>query len=362
GPEADVLPEMNGKVDTLRIWKGRSILYPFILFKKISRIRPHIVHVQFGPHGNVYGGMFGEPMVFLLLLLKAIGIKTTMTLHSTWMTKQVVDRISTYKGIGRFAFLASAVFRIYMKFLGAGTTKIQLSTVKKNSDLRKQFLSEYKYNERNVDEIPFPCGEVHTRIEPLEAKKELGILANRIILLFGYIRRGKGFEIAQRAMKYVKEAMPNALLLIAGKPLDEDGYEYLMELQEQREEMNLKEAIRYDTEFIPLDKVPHYIGASDILLIPYTESVGASAPIHNLAGYGIAVVASDIGYHMKESLGGSLTLFRSGDYEDLANKLILLLQNDNLRKKRGSEHLAYAKIETWELAAKRTLAHYSSLE
>ena len=361
GPKADDLPNNNGRVETLQIWKSTSVLYPFVLFKRISRLRPHIVHVQFGPHGNVYGGMFGEPMLCLLFLLRSIGIKTTITLHSTWMTNQVKERFSTYRKLRPFAFLAGAVFRIYMKLLGWSTNKIQLSTVKKNSELRKQFLSEYNYSQQHVDEIPFPCREIQPSIEGKQAKRELGLDTKPVILMFGYIRRGKGFEIAQKAMKYVKEVIPDALLLIAGKPLDEDGYNYLMELQEQRDEMDLKDAIRYDTEFIPSDKVPHYIGASEILLIPYTESVGVSAPIHNLADYGVAVVASDVGHHMKESLEGSLTLFRSGNDEDLANKLILLLQDDDLRKRLGSKHSAYAKSETWELAAKRTLAHYHSI-
>jgi glycosyltransferase involved in cell wall biosynthesis len=108
-------------------------------------------------------------------------------------------------------------------------------------------------------------------------------------------------------------------------------------------------------------KVPVYFSAADIIVVPYTESVGASGPIHNYAGYGVPVISSDVGYHMKETLGGSITLFESGNADDLSEKIIMLLMNNLQRERLVKEQLEYAERETWALAAKRTLHHYWSI-
>ncbi|MHA1928783.1 MAG: glycosyltransferase [Candidatus Thorarchaeota archaeon] len=360
GPEAYNLPDQGGLVKTLPIWKGRSLLYPFKLLKAIAKERPHIVHVQFGPHGAVYGGFFGEPMIALLIMLKMIGIKTTITNHSTWMPHQVVERVASYRIVGKLSFLAAPAFRLFMKLLRWGLTKIQLSTVCIDSELKRRFIQEYGYSSEIVDEIPFPCRQVKKGLIP-NASEQIGITDKKIILIFGYIRRGKGYEIAIPAMTRVKAEYPNALLLIAGQPLDNDGREYLKELVLRTEEQGLADVVRFDSKYIPDDKVHLYFSAADIILVPYTESIGASAPVHNNADYARPIVASDVGYHMKESIGGMLTLFRNRDSKGLSEKILTLLKDDQLCSDICKGIKTYANKETWDLAAKRTARHYRSL-
>ena len=56
----------NSKIDVRRIWNRRSIFYPFTIFKEIIKIKPDIVHTQFGPYGLEFGGFIGD--YFLILL------------------------------------------------------------------------------------------------------------------------------------------------------------------------------------------------------------------------------------------------------------------------------------------------------
>jgi glycosyltransferase involved in cell wall biosynthesis len=358
GAEAYSLPSQGGLVETLGIWNGRSLTYPFSLFRRVKKMRPHLVHVQFGPHGAVYGGMFGEVMIVLLLLLRFAGIKTTITLHSTWMTDQVVKRIRQYRIVNRFSILGPPLFKIYMRLLSWGTDVIQLSTVKVSSALRDRFLQEYQINPNKVVETPHPCRKVDTTMSLHDASETLGLVNRKAILVFGFIRPGKGLEIALNAMSIVKESVPSALLLIAGRPMDEDGKKYLLQLKEQSRNLNLQDNVRFDSKFISDEKLPAYFGASVVVLVPYTESVGASGPIHNYAGYGVPILASDAGYHLRESLNHSVVTFRSEDPEDLAEKLIHLLGNEDLRLELGQKIADYSKKETWSIAAKRTIIYY----
>ncbi|MHA1936207.1 MAG: glycosyltransferase, partial [Candidatus Thorarchaeota archaeon] len=262
GAEAYPLSSQGGTVETLGIWNGRSLAYPLTLFRRIKKIRPNIVHVQFGPHGAIYGGLFGEMMIFLLLLLRFAGIKTTITLHSTWMTDQVVKRIRKYWMVNRFSILGPPLFKLYMRLLSWGTNVIQLSTVKIGSALRDRFLQEYQINPNKVVETPHPCRKVDATLSVHDASEKLGFVNRKAILIFGFIRPGKGLEVALNAMSIVKESVPSAILLIAGKPLDEEGKKYLLQLKEICRKQNLQNHVRFDSEFIPDEELPVYFGGS----------------------------------------------------------------------------------------------------
>ena len=361
GPDASELPNSSGRVTTMKIWRGRSILYPFTLLKAIAKIRPHIVHVQFGPHGAVYGGKFGELMIALLILLRLIGIDTTITLHSTWMTDQVEERISGYGRTSRLSIFAKTMFRIFIKFLRLGTNRIQLSTVKNDSLLKRKFIQEYRFSNSDVDEIPHPCSPVMDRLDSTEALHKLHLDGKSVILIFGYIRRGKGFEVALEAMNRIKQEIPNVLLLIAGKVQDSDSKAYLLQLKKRSKELGLDEFVRFDSHYIHDDEVPNYFSAARLILVPYTESVGASGPIHNYAGYGTPIIAANVGYHMRETLGGTLTLFKNRDSADLADKIIILLNDDELRKDLVVKQCKYVSNESWDVAVKRTMQNYKRI-
>ena len=358
GHEAESLQYSEDMVETLRIWDGRSINYPLVLLKYIKGRRPHLVHVQFGPHGKVYGGLFGETMLLLLILLRLTGIKTTVTLHSTWMPWQVKSRIRKFRKLGKISVLAAPFFRLYMRLLDWGTDTLQLSTVREDSALKHEFLNAYTFRSEKVLEIPHPCARIdQSAIKQVELEK-LGLEGKRVILVFGFIRPGKGIDTALRAMAHLKSNFTDVLLLVAGTPQTADGQRYLDGLRDLVTRLNLEDTVRFDTRYIPKEEVPGYIAGSTLLLIPYSESVGASGPIHDYAGYGIPIVASDAGLHNKESLGGALVLFRVDDSEHLALKLTEVLSDLELRKNLSQLQRAYAQRETWDLAAKRTLQNY----
>ena len=343
----------NENITTLRIWKSRSFWYPIVLLRTIKRIRPHIVHVQFGPHGKVFGGLFGEPMIMFLLMLRLIGIKTTITLHSTWMPNQAKERINQYQKLKRLAIIVPAFFKLYIRLLDWGTSTIQLSTVKMESKLKKMFLQEYDINPSKILEIPHPCtAATDSAIEQSQNKHK------KNILIFGFIRRGKGLEIAIKAISLIRNQYPTIRLVIAGQAKDKESKQYLRELKDLIQQLSLEDNVSIDNRFISDDQINQYLQSASILLMPYTESIGASAPIHNFAAYGIPILTSDVGYHMRESLGGSLMLFQNGNPKDLAQQLTRLLSDENLAREIGIKHAEFAKKSNWETAVRTTVRNY----
>ena len=350
----------NEHVKCLPVWQRRDLLYPLKLLRLARLERPHVVHVQFGPDGRVYGGLFGEPMLYLLVLLRTCGIRTTVTLHSTWMHEQVEERFKRYRILRRFSLIAPTLFRLYMRLLDLGTSSLQLSTVRIDSTLRRRFLHEWGYRKEKVLEIPHPCEPPQRRANREEALESMGLVGKSVILVIGFIRREKGLEVALAAMSTLLRAVPDSLLLIAGTPLDKDGARYLMELKEAATRFSVSEHTKFDTRFIPEEEMHSYVSAASVVILPYVESVGASGPAHRLAGYGIPILASDVGHHMRECLGGNLVLFKAGDPKDLAVRLEQVLSDSSLAESIGQRLQQYAATETWEVAVERTLANYQS--
>jgi glycosyltransferase involved in cell wall biosynthesis len=359
GTSSHSLDISEGHIETASIWKGRSLLYPLTLWRYIKKKGVHLVHVQFGPHGEVYGGMFGEVMLFLLILLKKTGVRTTITSHSTWMFESVRKRIEEHRKIAAFSILSTAFFKLYMKLLDWGTNTVQLSTVKIDSLLKQKYLKEFGYSPDKVLEIPHPCTKVMKKLSKEEAKTQLKLVDKEIVLVFGFIRRDKGIHLAIEAIRAVSRTVPNVLLLIAGKPFNKDGEIYLQELLELRSEYNLFENVRFDSDYISEEDIPTYFSAASIILAPYTESIGASGPLHAACGYGTPIVASNAGLHIGESLGGNVITFNQNDAENLSEKLTFVLTNKDLAQKIGTRLTEYSELESWDTAAKRTLANYA---
>jgi glycosyltransferase involved in cell wall biosynthesis len=152
--------------------------------------------------------------------------------------------------------------------------------------------------------------------------------------------------------------IPDVRLVIAGRPKYEEGEEYLADLKSLRSELKLDNYVRFDTRFIPEEEIPYYLSAASAILVPYTESVGTSGPVHNFAAYGTPIVAADVGHHIPEMLDGSLVLFKSGDSQDLAHSLEKVLSDQEYASEIGKKHQEYAREETWKVAARRTIRNY----
>ncbi len=359
GLKSQPLNITGGRVETASIWNGRDLLYPLKLWRFIKKKGVPLVHVQFGPHGEVYGGKFGEVMLFLLILLKHTGVRTTVTSHSTWMIEDVKKRIAESPKISTFSILSTGIFKLYMKLLDWGSNTVQLSTVKLDSLLKQRFLKEFRFSSEKVLEIPHPCAKVTRRITRESAREQLGVVNKEIILIFGFIRRDKGIHLAMEALRRVRKIVPNVLLLVAGKPFDKDGEVYLQELKQLRDQYNLFNNVRFDSDYIPEDKISTYFSAASIILAPYTGSVGASGPLHSACGYGIPIVASNAGLHIGESLGGNVITFNPEDSESLSNKLTEILTNNDLAQKLGSGLMKYSELESWDTGAIRTISNYA---
>ena len=121
-----------------------------------------------------------------------------------------------------------------------------------------------------------------------DARQRLGLpLDAPVFLFFGFIRRYKGLHVLLDAFRDVLRRVPDARLVVAGEfYADEDAL--------RAQAAPLGDAVRFDADYIPDDRVPLYVCAASAVVQPYvsaTQSGVAQIAFH----YGRPVITTDVG-------------------------------------------------------------------
>jgi glycosyltransferase involved in cell wall biosynthesis len=164
------------------------------------------------------------------------------------------------------------------------------------------------------------------------SKEKLNLPKDKTILLFfGMIKKVKGLEILLEAFKKVVDTNSDIVLLIAGKPWENDFAEY----QKIIDRNNLSKHIILHTKFIPHEDVEHYYCASDLVVLPY-KKIYQSGVLMMTLSYERPALVSDLPPLIEvitDNENGFL--FASEDEEDLTDKIIKIISDkENLEKVR----------------------------
>jgi len=155
-----------------------------------------------------------------------------------------------------------------------------------------------------VPDLPF--------VETEPFKKELGLAGRFVLLSFGLLSPGKGFELVLEALPEVVRDHPDLIYIILGKTHPEvvrlHGERYRESLQKLTHEKNLENNVLFIDKFVTNEELYNYISASDVYVTPYHSQdqitsgtlayavalgkVVISTPYH----YAQEVLAEDRGY------------------------------------------------------------------
>jgi glycosyltransferase involved in cell wall biosynthesis len=358
--DAQVFSIPNAKVE--RIINSNSIISRNLSFLKIflrvCQIRPHIVHVTYGPNTD-YGGRIGEPLILLFLGLKVMRIPIIVTLHSVWLPRDVKNRVTELGHGGFIAKIAVAYFSFFTKVFTFLADKILILTTIEKSPIITAYASLYRLPENKIGEEPHGCKFNPISVdEEKEAKAKLTLGEDKKILLsFGFIRRDKGFEFLIKA--FSKIANENCLLIIAGYPKLNEDKSYLFSLLKLSETLGVRDKIIFDIRYVPNDKLKEYIDAADIIIFPYLRNVGASGSLHYAIARGKPIVATEVG-HMALMKNIIITV-PPKDVLKLTNAISKLLTDKEFAEKIKIRELEYARTHDWSRVISLNLDVYRNI-
>ena len=199
--------------------------------------------------------------------------------------------------------------------------------------------------------------EVTTSHTQEECRSILGLAVDaHIILFFGSLVPYKGPKILLKAFKMVKNKFPKAKLIFAGRG------EMLDELSEQAMKLDVVDDVIF-TGFVEEEKKSLYFKAADIFCLPST-TMAESFGIANLEAMasGIPIVASNLGGIpdiVKNGENG--LLIEPGNVQNLADELIYLLNNVDMRKKLGDNGRKLVENFSWDKIAMKTEQLYRDI-
>ncbi len=256
------------------------------------------------------------------------------------------------------SFMRNIGVSVYNKFFinkVLDSAKVIIATTESYAN-ESPFLKHYK------DKIVIiPNGinieEVTTTSTQEECRTKLGLpLDTQIILFFGSLVPYKGPDILLKAFKIVKKEFPKVKLIFAGRG------QMLDELRNLSKKFDLEDEVIF-LGFVEEEKKPMYYKASDIFCLPST-TMAESFGIVNLEAMasGIPIVGSNLGGIpdiVKNGENGLLA--KPGDHRSLADALLCLLKNGDLRKKMGNNGMNLVKDYSWDKIAKETEQLYRSI-
>lgn len=151
------------------------------------------------------------------------------------------------------------------------------------------------------------------------ARRAIGLAGHEgpVVLFFGQIKEVKGLDVLIDAFASLRQQMPDARLVIAGRVWKDDFGRYASQIQAR----GLEEYVSLHVRYVPDDEVAGFYAAADLVVLPYRR-IYQSGVLLMAMSFGTPVVASDLAA-MKEVVANGDTgfLFREGDANDLARVL-----------------------------------------
>lgn len=189
-------------------------------------------------------------------------------------------------------------------------------------------------------------------VEPDTVKPGLGLEGRRVILSFGLLGPGKGYESAIAAMPAVARAVPNATYVILGAThpdlIHREGEAYRQSLQATAEALDVTDHVQFVDRFVSKVELGTWLKAADVFVTPYPNlDQIVSGTLSYAMGAGKAIVSTPYAYARELLADGRGRLIQPGSTDALAASLTELLRDPELRHTLGRRAYEHSRGMIW---------------
>lgn len=173
-----------------------------------------------------------------------------------------------------------------------------------------------------------------------EARSRLGLtVEGQVVLFFGTIRPSKGLDVLLQAWAVAAPKIPDARLLIVGKPYKGLRIETI---HEQIERLGIGARIEMRFEQVDPATANACYRAADVVVLPYRE-IGTSGVLRYAYNSARPVIATAVGEHATHVIPGRTGhLVPPGNHVALATALATALADPSALRAMGDSSRAYA--------------------
>jgi glycosyltransferase involved in cell wall biosynthesis len=209
----------------------------------------------------------------------------------------------------------------------------------------------YGVDPNTLDVVPHGVPQLPL-VAPDSVKPRLGMAAAPMILSFGLIGPGKGYESVIGAMPAVVEADPNAYYVILGAThpelLRREGEAYRTRLMRLAETLGVADHVLFVDRFVTRSELATWLTAADIFVTPYPNPDQiVSGTLAYAMSAGKACVSTPYAYAVEMLEAGRGMVVASGSPEALAVPLTQLVRDRNLRNQLGRRAYEFSRTMIW---------------
>ncbi len=209
----------------------------------------------------------------------------------------------------------------------------------------------YGIEPSRVDVIPHGVPELPF-VEPDTLKAGLGLDGRQIILSFGLLGPGKGYELAIAAMPAVVAAHPNVHYIILGAThpdlLRTEGEAYRTSLKARIADLGMTGHIQLIDQFVGRRELARWLEAADLFVTPYPNlDQIVSGTMSYAMSAGKAIVSTPYAYASELLAEGRGVLVKPGSAASISEAFNSLLDDPARRHAIGAEAYAYSRGMIW---------------
>ena len=277
-----------------KLWKLSPLLKAITIRKIIRKIKPDVVHAhQVTPFG-LYAYLSGHKPFVLTAWGSDIFIMPKKSILIKYLTKVVLKNadIITCDGIN---------LKDEMVHLGANSEKIKIILF--GTDTKK-------FNPSKSDK---------------DFKKNLFPSKSKVVISLRNLEPMYDVKTLIKSMPIVLKSYPDTKFMICGRGTEADY------LKEMADSLNVSGSIKF-INWIPNDELPKYITSSDIYVSTSLSDGGLAASTAEAMACGLPVIITDFGVNrewVEDGVNGCIIPLE--DQNSLAEKIIFLLDNENIR-------------------------------
>jgi glycosyltransferase involved in cell wall biosynthesis len=315
-------------------------LLPTFLFPGKGHVGKKISQLDFEKHVSVFDGMDYNNPITWFKAYSFLKQEAPDVIILQWWTSSVAHMHLLLKIFSKFTIGSKIVIefhevvdpfeesilpiRLYSKLMGS-LLRNNLAGYITHSESDKKLVSErYAINSDNIYVVPHGLYDQYG--EPMdcnEAKENLSIDEEFVVLSFGLIRKYKGIPDLIKAFELLPEEIAfKSRLLIVGEIWEDRDL-----ILETINASKYSSQITIVDEYVPDEMVPVYFSAADVVVLPYTRA-SQSGIAHIAMSFGKPVVVSKVGGlidSMKDYSGtyyvepGNLNAIKEGIIGSLSN-------------------------------------------
>jgi len=223
--------------------------------------------------------------------------------------------------------------------------------------------NDYGVSKNKITVIPHGTHLVeHSNKEILKEKYHLS--GRKIISTFGLLSSGKCIETSIDALQTIVKEQPEVLFLVIGKThptvVKSEGEIYRNSLEARIITLGLQKNVQFINKYVPLDELLEYLQLTDIYLFTTKDRNQAVSGTFSYAiSCGCPIISTPIPHAIEVLQNGTGIIIDFENPEQLAQQVILLLNDDPLRKSIAANGIHKLAPTAWENSA---IAHAKLFE